>query len=275
MAGRALTGRRIPVRFGVRSTVAFVAILILGGAGIFAWQRSQIAHLRAQVARQGEALDHLSDRLDGAALGTRLTAHAETAALRAPSLGNPYDGSAEMRADERRIIVDQYRDVLAQMNLPPETASRLLDLLTDRIETVLDAQDAAVREGFAEGSAQTARAVSLAIAEVDRDIVGLVGQEGIRRIDGLPVAPPEPAFAPAPAAPIVVTVVVQAPPPAYESDSAAQPAASDGYPQYVSYPYPYFPLYPIAAVLNGPRRFAGPGNGRERTHRDSVRINFR
>ena len=93
----------------------------------------------------------------------------------------------------------------------------------------------------------------MAVAEVDRDIVGLVGQDGIRRIDGLPPpSVPEASAAPQPA-PVVVTVVIQAPAPAYYADSGTQPASADTSGQYVSYPYPSFPLYPIAAVLNEPR----------------------
>jgi hypothetical protein len=184
------------------------------------------------------------------------------------------DGSAEARADERRLILDEYRDVLAQMNLPPETASRLQDLLTDRVETVLDAQDAAVREGFAEGSAQMARAVSLAIAQVDSDIVGLVGQDGIRRIDGLPaVQQAEPAVVPLAPAPVIVTVVVQAPsaPVVVYADSAAQPVGSDANSQFVSYPYSYYPLFATAAFPNesrGRRAFSGARDFDERPHRN-------
>ena len=90
-----------------------------------------------------------------------------------------------MRADERRVILNQYRDVLAQMDLPPATASRLQNLLTERIEAVLDAEDAAVREGFAEGSTETVRTVTLAMAEVDREITNLVGRDGSRLLDDL------------------------------------------------------------------------------------------
>jgi len=152
---------------GVRSTIACVAILILAGAGIFSWQRSQIVHLRAQVARQGDALDDLSLRVD---LGRQQPseAPAEHKEARARVTRSVDYGWVAARTDERSVILDEYRDVLAQMNLAPETASRLQDLLADRVETVLDAQDAAVRVGFAEGSAQMARAVSMAIAQVDR-----------------------------------------------------------------------------------------------------------
>ena len=65
------------------------------------------------------------------------------------------------RAEERRLILDQYRDVLTQLNIPEPTATRLRDLLTERIEAVLDTEESAMREGFAEGSAETTRAVKL------------------------------------------------------------------------------------------------------------------
>jgi hypothetical protein len=238
------------VVFGVRSTLSWVVLPIIAAGAVFCWQRSQIVHLRAQVANQGEALAAISNRMDGA--GRVRTARATEVGL-SRGAGGP---ATDARADERRLILDEYRDVLAQMDLPPETASRLQDLLTDRIETVLDAQDAATREGFAEGSAQMARAVGLAIAQVDRDIVGLVGQDGIRRIDGLP---PVPQAEPAPAPPVVVSVVVQAPAPqatyAYEADqSAPADTAPYGY-------YSYLPLYPSAF-----------GENREREHRRPLGI---
>jgi hypothetical protein len=258
----------------VRSTVACVAILILAGAVVFSWQRSQIAHLRAQVARQGDVLNELSARVghegplpDGS---TRLPK-----AVHAGFARSADEGVAEARSDERRVILDEYRDVLSQMNLPPETAARLQDLLADRVETVLDAQDAAVRVGFAAGSSQMARAVSLAIAQVDRDIVGLVGQDGMRRIDGYPAGQgTEVAVTPQAPAPVVVTVVVQTPPApvAAYADSGASPAP-DAAAQYVSYPYPYLPYYPVAAVLNEPRgrrAFPGPRNGGERFFRNTA-----
>jgi hypothetical protein len=225
----------------VRSTLSWVVLPIIAGGAVFCWQRSQIVHLRAQVANQGDALEEISHRMDGEARA--VPARASDARLTRGA------GDATVaRTDERRLILDEYRDVLAQMDLPPGTAAHLQDLLTDRIETVLDAQDAAVREGFAEGSAQMARAVGLAVAQVDRDIVGLVGQDGIRRIDGLaPVPQDQPAVLAPPAAPVVVSVVVQAPSAlaayAYETDQPAPPDAAAPY----AY-YSYLPLYPVAAA---------------------------
>jgi hypothetical protein len=243
----------------VRSTVScIVAILVLGAAGIFSWQRSQIVHLREQVARQGDVLDDLSLRADRERASDAPAMLVSTRARAA----RPADvGLMAARADERRVILNEYRDVLAQMNLAPETAARLQDLLTDRVETVLDAQDAAIREGFAEGSAQMARAVGLAIAEENRDIVGLVGQDGMRRIDGYPAPQQqEPAAIPLASAPVVVNVVVQAPaaPLAAYPETAAQAEAPDSGAQYAS--YPFFQYYPIAAVVGEPRaRRGAPG----------------
>jgi hypothetical protein len=265
----------------MRFAVACVSVLVLAGAFVFCWQRSQIDRLRAQVATQGDALDDLSARMESGSQAAVPASHAAWASLRIRPSRATYDGAAEMRAEERRVIMVQYQDILAQMDLPPDKAARLLDLLTERIDTVLDAEDAAVRVGFAEGSEQTARAVSLAVAEVDRDIVGLVGPEGIRRIDGPPATPaPVPPSVSEPVAPVVVNVFVQAAAPqaAAYADSTPAPASSDSAAEYASYPYPYFPLYPIAAVLNEPRgshRFADPRNGITPRRRESVRYTYR
>jgi hypothetical protein len=266
----------------MRFALACGTVLILAGASVFWWQRSQIAQLRAQVARQGDALGDLYARVGDEGQPSAPARGVTLASLRIqPARASREDGAAAMRAEERRIILAQYEDVLAQMDLPPDKSSRLLDLLTERIDTVLDAEDAAVRVGFAEGSAQAARAVSLAIAEVDRDIVGLVGADGMRRIDGLSAAPASaPPAAPEPAPPVIVNVIVQAPAPqvAYaDSTPAPTPEDSTGA-YYASYPYPYFPLYPMAAVLNEPRgnhRFAEPRNGVLPHRRESVRFTYR
>jgi hypothetical protein len=264
----------------MRFAVACGTVLVLAGACVFWWQRSQIAQLRAQVARQGDALGDLSARLGDEGQPSLPARHSSLASLRIQPSRGTFDGAAEMRAEEKRIILVQYQDILAQMDLPPEKASRLLDLLTERIDTVLDAEDAAIQVGFTEGSAQTARAVSLAIADVDRDIVGLVGVDGMRRIDGSTAAPPSmTASGPEPIVPVVVNVFVQGPAPqAAYVDSSPAPASADAASGYVSYPYPYFPLYPLQAVLNEPRgshRFVEPRNGAIPHRRESVRFTYR
>jgi hypothetical protein len=253
-----LTDRKLAIRLGMRSTVACMAILVLA-AGVFSWQRSQNAGLRAQIAEQREALQANQVRVED--LSQQLMAEdgngrAGTARPFSPSdvrMRRLRNDTAVARADERRVIVDQYAGVIAQMNLPAATAARLQDLLTDRIETVLDTQDSAVEVGFAEGSLETERAVARAVDEVNRNIAMLVGSDGIRRLDGLPAsALPEPSLVPQqPAAPIVnVTVVVQAPAEAASVDTNPAPALFDaGSP--VS-PYLYIP---VASFVTFPRPF--------------------
>jgi hypothetical protein len=258
-----LTGLRETVQFGVRTTAAWVAILILAGVGVFLWQRSQIVHLRAQVALQGDALDDIGRRLDGDGSGAASVSPAAAAWVRAASLRGTDDAGSVLRADERRLILDQYEDALAQLNLAPEAEARLKNLLADRVETVIDVENAAERVGFAEGSADTARAVALAVAEVDREIVGLVGLEGMGRIDGQPQVAPLPVLIPEPAAPpVVVTVVVQAPAPApvYYPDTTAPATDAGAYAPYSQYaPYPFFYTVPAVVLERGRvnNRFAG------------------
>jgi hypothetical protein len=267
----------------VRSTLAWVTILILAGLGVFAWQRTQIVRLRAQVTRQGDALETNQKRVEDlsllidAASGRGTEVRAWPASFRSGGPARSEGSSAALRADERRVILDQYRDILSGMNLPPDTASRLQDLLTERIETVLDAEDAAVRFGFAEGSAQTARAVTQAVAEVDRDIANLVGSDGIRRIDGTPETPqPEPSVVvvePQAPAPTVITVVVQSPAAPSYGDADTAPAVSDA-----GVPYsPYF-YYPIAGFIGAPRTLRSFVAGRSavvRIHREITRFEKR
>ncbi len=256
----------------MRTTAALVAILLLGGASVILWQRSQIAALRGQVNEQGAALagdrgrlDELSLQMDRAAEQPGL---GRATALRASFVHSADYGSAA-RADERRVILAQYRDVLSQVNLPEEAAGRLQYLLADRVEAFLDAQDAARREGFAEGSAAMERAVALAIGEDDRLIAELLAGAGDRHLDRSSVPlPAEPPFQPAPAAPtVVVNVVNQAPYGAPAADQTATPPADYAAAGYAPFYYP--PMgFVVVGGLNRP--FIGSRPIPSRPHRDSV-----
>jgi hypothetical protein len=247
-----------------------VAFLAVGGLGVLGWQRSQIIGLRAEVAQQRDALQDNRQRVEDLTAAVKAARHpgwgglALRTASPAAGIYRKPDSAAVLGAGERRVILDQYRDVVAQMDLPAATAARLGDLLTDRVEAVLDAEDAAVRVGFEEGSAQTERAVALAVAEVDRDISNLVGPDGIRRLDGLSAASPEPAAVPqAVSAPTFVTVVVQAPPAPTYADVAQAPADTDLQP----YPYWYYPSGGYVNVPQGGNGFAGERPRAARQHR--------
>ncbi|HEY1792031.1 MAG TPA: hypothetical protein VGG34_03875 [Opitutaceae bacterium] len=252
----------------MRSALAWVAIPVLAGAGIFSWQRSEIVRLRGQVARQGDVLAENQARLDDLSSVLRGTGQAGEALPAAPGDAlRPDSPVAALRQGERRLILDQYSDVVARLDLPATTASRLQDLLVDRVDAVLDAQDAAVREGFAEGSSETARAVALAVAEVDQQIVSLVGPAGTRRLDGpADVAMPGPAVAPAPAAPVVV-VNVGAPSPDYSGAGGQQPAAPDASGYYS--PFLYYPVSFLPAPSRGAHPFGGARLEAGRLHRAS------
>ncbi len=256
------------VRLGVRTIVAFAAGATLAGIAFIGWQRSQIARLQSQVSAERGAIEDLSRR---AATGDPQAMAAATVPRAAD------DGMAALRSDERRLILDQYQGVLSQLNLPPETAARLQDLLAERVETVLDAENAAIRVGFAQGSAETARAVSLAVAGVDRDLISLVGMDAVRRIDGPPEErAPEPAAAPAPAAPaVVVTVVVQAPAPQYDLPPADQAADTGASLQYSSFPYFYSVPVAFAPRRGLVNRFGGLPRLEERPRRGQSRVTFR
>ena len=218
----------------MRAQAIGVAGLILAGAAVCGWQGMQIARLRTQIEQQGAALQ-ASQAVAVLPVKADRSIPAQTA-------------RADFRADERRLILSEYRGVIAEMNLPPATAAKLRTLLTDRVEAVLDAEDAANREGFAEGSAVSERAVRQVIAEADREIAGLVGQDGSRRLNGLapavplvapmPYFPSEPASTPPPA-PLVpqvtlITYVEPAPAPV-----EVAPAASAYQPPYTNFFYSY------------------------------------
>jgi len=205
----------------------------VGAVGVLSWQQIEIAHLSAQLARQSDA---------PAPAGFRPQDFRPQHAV--PS-ASPWG----LSADERKFILDQYRDVLANMNLPPATASRLQNLLTERIAAALDAQDESARYGFADGSPETTRAESYAIAHVDQEIAALVGLEADQRLNWLLAGSPSaPAGAPAPA-PVVVNIVTPAPAVPVEVYTEAQPEDNYAYTQPA--PYYYYYGYPVTSYWVG------------------------
>jgi len=248
-----------------RALVAVLSgVVILAGA-VVVWQRSQLAAIRQQMASQERAQAEDRRRVDAMTLilgETAGPARALPASLRYASAPEAVTAAAVSRTEERRLILAQYEDVLAAMNLPESTSARLKDLLTDRIETVLDAEDAARRAGFAEGSSESTLAVAQAISGLDHEIALLVGPNGMRHLDGSQA----PGSAPAPAPATVVNVIVQAAPaapaPVYadatQTYAAADTSAYSGLDYYPAFAVGGYPLYPAVARAK-PGRSRLPG----------------
>jgi len=239
----------------MRSTVAWVVVVLLvfAGANLFWWQHYQIATYRAQLAEQDQALTGRSMRPSGYAHGSASSSvawspHSARSGLTRADL-NPNDQHAE----DRNLILDQYRETIAQLNLPPATASRLEDVLAERVQAVLDAEDAARREGYAAASAVAQQAVAMAIAQEDQRIVQLIGLAGERSLDAQGSAV-QPAIQVLPPAPVIVNVMsAPAAAPDYSSAPVAAAADSGDYGAYSTYPYLYsYPyLYtPAVGYLN-------------------------
>jgi hypothetical protein len=251
----------------MRSTTSWVVtvLLVIAGANLFWWQHYQIASYRAQLEdRQLLPSGHHYRRSgyprDSAATPAAWTPHAASSG----GLTRADLNQSDSQADDRNLILDQYRDAIAELNLPPEKASRLLDLLDDRVQAVLDAEDNARRQGYAEASAVAQRAVAMAIAQEDQRIVQLIGLVGQRTLEGQGASAP-------PAAPTTVVVNVMPAPasdyaaPAY---AAAPPAYDAGdYAAYTTYPYiyPYPNFYTTgigyANYGRGGRAYAARGAG--------------
>jgi len=228
----------------MRSTTSWVVtvLLVIAGANLFWWQHYQIAGYRALLADRQELLSGHAYRRTGFAR--------DAAAM--PAVWTPSAASSggltrtdliqtDSRADDRNLILDQYQDAIAQLNLPPDKARQLLDLLDERVQAVLDAEDSARRQGYAEASAVAQRAVAMAIAQEDQRIVQLIGVVGQRTLEGQGSTPVG-ASAPT-AAPVTMVVNVMAPTapdyqaPAYPTSPPAYGAADYG--AYSTFPYLY------------------------------------
>lgn len=190
--------------------------------GAILWQRTEIARLRADAARQQASLEQLSDRI-AAAEDAQARAEDRMAAIAVAALSRRAPATFAREA-ERRLILSRYRDLLAELSLPAATRARLEDLLVDRVETVLDAEDAGEREGIAEDSPAMTSAELQAVAGVDRAIVELLGSREAALLAapaGSSAAAPEVQVAVSP--PVVVVAPIPEPAPA---DYAAPPAGS-------------------------------------------------
>jgi hypothetical protein len=79
------------------------------------------------------------------------------------------------RKQELRNINRQYGEELAKLNLPPEQAAKLKQLMIDREDASMDAREAAQNSGLS--SRETNQAVTQAMGEVNDEIKALVGAD--------------------------------------------------------------------------------------------------
>jgi len=187
-------GRRVTFR-SMRATLVWIIALFAALSWVVCWEEWQIvrlrreemgllADLRASQGQVGELRDILQlaekrQRRTAAQVGAIARLQEEAAASR---VRRDQESPALGRKDLRRIILSQYSDSLARLNLPPETLARLKDLLVARGEALLDARDAAASEGIADNSAEMAEAANEATADLNRDIADLLGGDAYARL---------------------------------------------------------------------------------------------
>jgi hypothetical protein len=236
----------------MRSNLAWIVVvlLVMAAANLFWWQHYQIAGFRAQLAEQEQVLAERSADPSGFSRSSEVASASWRPRATSGGMIRADLPRTEARGEDRNLILDQYQDAIAQLNLPPATASRLRDLLANRVQAILDAEDSARREGYAEASAVAQQAVALAIAQEDQRIVQLIGLVGERRLDGQGPASADATYAAAPTTAVVLNL-----PPAPTPDSSAVQAAycAANYATYPSYPYLYsYPsvYYSSAGYLN-------------------------
>jgi len=256
----------------MRSTTSWVVtvLLVMAGGNVFWWQHSQIASYRAQLEDR-DRQDLLSEhpyRRTGYSRDLALAASASTShSASSGGLTRADLKQTDFRADDRGLILDQYRDAISRLNLPPEKASQLLDLLDERVQAVLDAEDNARRQGYAEASAVTQRAIAMAIAQEDQRIVQLIGLVGQRMLDGLG-ATASGASAP-PAGPTTMIVnVMPAPLPDFTAPAYTPlpdyDAGGYGYPYIYTSPYIYTTGIGSANYGGGARAYSARGGASPR-----------
>lgn len=244
------------------AAVAVAALL----AGVEAWQQVELSHLRSQLAAESAALQSanrqvagLSDQLSAAAGNEALLAGRLTEALAAARTG-----SAQLQAaatfwqhDERALILNRYRAVLAGLDLSPETRARLDGLLVDLDQAYADAHEAARQEGFADGTPGMNQAVIEATAGLIQEVTALVGTEVAQRVQAMNTAPAAPA--------VVVENIYEASPEALAEPAPvpvdnAPPAGED---QLIGPPVVAVPFGFVGGVAIAPPRTRSFGGHRE------------
>lgn len=236
------------------------ALVAIGATNLLWWQQSRIEVYRTRLAWQAAAPAEAS--VGDPAPRAMFAAYRPSAAAGGSArteLSPREAASSPLSNEERQLILDQYRDAMAQLNLSPAVAARLQDLLVERIQAILAVEDQARRQGYAEASALVEQAVAQTIAREDERIVSLIGLEGDLRLNGRQEEAQPAEESPAPT---TVVNIIAAPPatPDYTTAEAvpADTSLASGYWPYSGFYYP--PVVGYAAIGQGrvhgaPRRF--------------------
>lgn len=91
--------------------------------------------------------------------------------------------AASQERERQRMILRMYGEAIAGLNLSPEKLAQLRKLLVDRNESQQDAAEAARAAGIQPGSPAYGQAMRQAYADVQQQIVALIGTDGVAALE--------------------------------------------------------------------------------------------
>ena len=92
---------------------------------------------------------------------------------------------ALMRKDSRRSTLRMYGRAIAALNLAPNQAIQLKELLVERELASDDAREAAVQAGLKWDSKNSGKVLSEATKDLNQAITSLIGADGVEKLEGL------------------------------------------------------------------------------------------
>ena len=150
--------------------------------------------LAGKLAKDEEALAAAKTHL-GAQIHAGISAAAQATAA-SPSTGanmihmkdllrdHPEMAALQQR-ELRRSIVREYGRAIAALNLSPDKAAQLKELLVEKAVTSSDAVDAATKAGLQPSSGDTYKAISQATRDLDQAINTLIGADADDKLEAL------------------------------------------------------------------------------------------
>ena len=147
--------------------------------------QKQILGLQQQLAAAKAAEVQAEKQLAAASPGGNTKANGLTV-IRFSDIEKDHPGFSAMFANVVRRNIDRtYGDAFNTLNLSPSQLSQLKDLLVERAMTGLDARGLAGAAGLEEGSAAWQGAMKQASQDVDRQINGILGSNGVATLTQL------------------------------------------------------------------------------------------